>query len=176
MVERVLALDLAERNVRWASRRYRHQKLRFRREDANQLLEDRLDLVVASNVLEHLEDPDPLIANLHTCLEPEGRWIVAVPPIRNEFEMDLNRANPFHVCNRTIEEWTDTFRAEGWHVCHWRHTHEHLESLDFSSPLRSRWKPSDFVFEAATLERMYQQPTLSAVFELRVPKAKCGSH
>lgn len=166
-VESVLALDIESRNLRYAHRRYRTPGLAFRRQDVRRLcVEGRFDHVVCSNVLEHLDDPDLLIGRIRSYMQPNGRWIVAVPPIRGDRELELNRANPYHLCNRTIEEWVQSFERAGWEAKLYRHWHPEIERLDFASPLRSRWSPDDFLFEPVSLEEMYRLPTLSAVFEL----------
>lgn len=40
---------------------------------------DRYDIVVCSEVLEHIDDYQAVIANVHTTLKPGGRFVVTVP-------------------------------------------------------------------------------------------------
>ena len=40
---------------------------------------DKFDIIVLSHVIEHLPDPNPLLANIHRILKPGGELIVATP-------------------------------------------------------------------------------------------------
>jgi len=99
----VLGIDVDRRNVRYASRHY--PAVRFQQGDAHHLPPDlgTFDLVVASNVLEHLEHIEPALDSIRAMLPPsDGRLLVAVPPIVDDASLKANEAIPYHRSNHMV--------------------------------------------------------------------------
>lgn len=166
----VLGVDLSRRSIRFARRRYKSQRLDFVVGDLENatLPPGSLDLVVASNVLEHLASPRRFLEPMGTWLSEGGEAVFAVPPITNEYQLRLNQDNPFHLSNLAIAEWLDLFRELGWSVrCYRQCYRANGGELDFSSPRRSSASVRDFEFPASDRDGLYTEATLGALFHLR---------
>jgi SAM-dependent methyltransferase len=92
-----VGLDRAEAVVA-ASARYRTSNLAYRSTDFSRLptIEERFDLVVSFQVIEHVRDPADFLAGLKHCTAPGGRILVTTP---NRL-MSVSE-NPYH-----LREWT----------------------------------------------------------------------
>ncbi len=127
-VHEVVAVDRDARAVSWGRTYNRTPSLRFVNED---LLSSRLhglgrfDGIACLEVLEHLPEPERLLAQLDHCLRPGGRLLVSTPvgkgrdvPTlqphhcfqlrRSEFEAMLNPRFSFHLFGQRgpgIERW-----------------------------------------------------------------------
>ena len=97
VARRVLAVDRPEA-TRAAAERYRRPALEFRTLDVTRLatVEERFELVVSFQVIEHLPDPSGFLADLAGCCAPGGLVIVTTP---NRL-MSVSE-NPYH-----LREWT----------------------------------------------------------------------
>ena len=165
----VVGLDLDARNIRYAQRHYRH--VHYRQADAEHLPPNlgAFDLIVASNVLEHLHDVPRVLDALP--LAPDGRFLVAVPPITDENTRRANEAIDYHRSNHSVGEWLEMLRARFGEVRSYRHFWRDGVTPDFSDPFRSRLTPEDFRFEEADL---MTQLSLTAIF-LAAPAARALS-
>lgn len=85
---RVLGVDFHDASVREASRRYQLPALSFRTAEIEDLLKqgERFDLVVCSEVLEHLREPRPFLEAINRLLAPGGGLIVTTPNGYGAFE------------------------------------------------------------------------------------------
>jgi SAM-dependent methyltransferase len=94
---RAVGLDRAEAVVA-ASARYRAGNLEYRSTDLGRLptIEERFDLVVSFQVIEHVPDPAVFLAGLKHCTAAGGRVLVTTP---NRL-MSVSE-NPYH-----LREWT----------------------------------------------------------------------
>jgi 2-polyprenyl-3-methyl-5-hydroxy-6-metoxy-1,4-benzoquinol methylase len=72
----ILAVDDDARSIAWARRQSPPSNLHF---DMPEAIEGVFDLVIASEVLEHVERPDRVLAALRARLGPGGRLVVTVP-------------------------------------------------------------------------------------------------
>jgi SAM-dependent methyltransferase len=161
----VTGIDLDPRNVRYASRRYAHPSLRFLRGDAQHLDTNMLgtfDLIVASNVLEHLTDVRPALDAAKAMLNRGGTLIIAVPPIVDEASMRANEAIPYHRSNLMISRWLELLRERFADVTPFRHDTKHGVQPDFGDPFPSRLSTEDFIFEE--VEALAEKPTITALF------------
>lgn len=167
---RVLGIDQDPWSIRYAARRYRQQGLEFHVGDLQELSDhpdERFDRIIASNVLEHLPRPSDFLAGARSLLAPGGVLWVAVPPIVDEASLAANRANPYHLTNLSVAEWSTLFSFHGYET----RPHRHLflgEEPDFTSPLPSRRPADSFVVVPSSLEDFYREPCLGAVFALRI--------
>jgi SAM-dependent methyltransferase len=156
----VLAVDLDPANIRYARRHHRHDRVTYRRGDLENLGETGpVDVVVASNSLEHLDDPARFLSGVR-CSEA----VIAVPPIRNEYELAMHAGIEYHRAPLSVDEWIDLFRAAGFSVRFFLHQTPH--EPDFSSPFPTHLRPSDFSFPETTYEGLRMTPTITAIFVL----------
>lgn len=72
----ILAVDDDARSIEWARRQSPPANLRF---DVPSAIEGSFDLVIASEVLEHVPEPDRFLADLRRRVEPGGRVVITVP-------------------------------------------------------------------------------------------------
>lgn len=165
----VLGVDINAKSLNYARKTYRLDSLTFELGDLQhlQLPESTFDLIVSSNTLEHLEDPEQLLTRMHRWLAPTGQVIVVIPPIIDELSLEDNRKNPFHRSNFYVHDWIALFERLGWAA----RVHRHLYSrgndkLDFSSYSRSTISEDDFDFPESTIRELYEKPSLGAVFML----------
>lgn len=85
---RVLGVDLHAASVEEAQRRYRLPNLTFRAADIDALLCEgtRYDLVVCSEVLEHLHDPLSFLRSVNQMIVPAGGLVITTPNGYGTFE------------------------------------------------------------------------------------------
>ena len=165
----VLGIDIDPASIRYASRHFRRPGLRFSKEDLEELCLDAesFDLIVSSNVLEHLHKPQRFFEVARQALGSTGELVIAVPPIVNPRLLEDNQANPHHVSNLTPEGWLALASQAGFVARVYRHGHPRIEDLDFSSHLPSRFRAEEFTFEEVSLSELFSSPTLSATFHFR---------
>ncbi|MBK7174801.1 MAG: class I SAM-dependent methyltransferase [Bacteroidales bacterium] len=79
----VLGIDISETTIKSANRKFGSTPgLSFRVEDAEQMklkADEKYDVIVCSEILEHLHDPGKLVDNFKNLLRPDGIAIVTVP-------------------------------------------------------------------------------------------------
>lgn len=158
----VIGLDLDRRNIRYATRRY--PRVQFREANAERLPRDlgSFDLILASNVLEHLHDVNPALDAMRVMAR--GRVIIAVPPIVDEASLRANEAIPYHRSNHMMTRWIEMLGSRFASVKTFRHFPREGVNPDFSDPYPSRLKPEDFVFEEVAVGESPAKPTLTALF------------
>jgi len=86
----VLGIDLYEPNIAYARRSYERPGLRFECRSAESLAEmnERYDVVVLADILEHLTDPAPLLSNCRRLLYEDGLLLITVPNGFGPFETE----------------------------------------------------------------------------------------
>jgi SAM-dependent methyltransferase len=162
----VLGIDREGRRVAYAASHHAAPNLRFERRDCRDL--DGLGpfgLVVSSNTLEHLDDPEPFVAAAHRLLSPGGFLLVAVPPILSSADLAAHGANAFHASNLSVREWARLLARHDPGLVHF--LHRCRRRLDFASPLPSRATLDDFELVAMPVDAAYVEPPITAVFLLR---------
>jgi SAM-dependent methyltransferase len=111
VAERVTGADIAAEAVAFARANYRRANLDFEQASCTAMphADGRFDLVVAFEVIEHLENWRGLLLEARRLLAPGGQFVVSTP---NRLYYTESRgahgANPFHVHEFDFEE----FRAE----------------------------------------------------------------
>jgi len=164
----VIGIDVDPRNIRYATRHY--PAARFREADAGNLPSNlgSFDLIVASNVLEHLENVEPALDTMRDMLAPSrGRLIIAVPPIVDDESFQANEAIPYHRSNHMVSRWIELLGARFAEVEAYRHFWRAGIQPDFTDPFRSRLVPEDFFFEKVSAPELMTIPTLTALFTAR---------
>jgi ubiquinone biosynthesis O-methyltransferase len=109
MAERVTGIDIAAEAIEYARAHYEMPNLRFEQASCTQLpFEDAaFDLVVAFEVIEHLEDWRGFLAEARRVLAPAGQLMVSTPnKLYYTESRGVQGANPFHVHEFEFEEFT----------------------------------------------------------------------
>jgi SAM-dependent methyltransferase len=165
----VQAVDIDARNIRYARRHFAHPAITFAVADlaALTLPAGSLDLVVSSNVLEHLEDPARFLSIMGAALVAGGRALIAVPPITFPGAAEEHRRIHYHRSNLTVDQWLSLFSDHGWQVAIYAHRYPRDPAApNFRSPHPSRLDPDGFAFMPADRDTVYADPPITAVFSL----------
>ena len=107
---RVLGVDFHAASIEEASRRYRLPNLSFRMSEIGELAKEprQFDLVVCSEVLEHLHDPPKFLHTICGMLRPGGGLIITTPNGYGSFEwltslqQALDRSGVHGWCRRLV--------------------------------------------------------------------------
>jgi hypothetical protein len=129
--------------------------------------------MVCSNVLEHVADVPAFLSAAATLLKADGVLIVAVPPIVSAPLREQNLANPYHLNIWSPQQWAhvlDGYFGEVETFQHW-YDKPGVELNLVNSPHETVLCEQDFYFREATPERLYDVPTLTAVFTARAARA-----
>ena len=86
---RVLGVDMHEPSIEEAGRRYSQPNLLFRSSRLETLIQEGLlvDLIICSEVLEHLHEPQECLGLLRRLLNPQGALIITTPNGYGSYEM-----------------------------------------------------------------------------------------
>lgn len=116
----VTGIDLHLPYIEQARRQFRHPRVRYLLGDAlTDLPDERFDVIVMSNVLEHLEKRVEFLRQVQARYRP-GRWLLRVPvferdwrvPLKQELGLDY-RLDPTHFIEYTLESFADEMSAAG---------------------------------------------------------------
>lgn len=164
----VLGVDIDARSISYAKRHYQSETVKFIVGDCEHLeINDTVfDVVVASNMLEHLENPAAYLNGVKELLDESGLVIIALPPILSEHDMEHHKNIHYHRSNWTVRGWTELFESSGWSTRIYRHSYKGTETLDFASPFSSQVAESDFCFARSSLKILYSIPSISAIYVL----------
>jgi SAM-dependent methyltransferase len=107
----VWALDIDEEAIMDAGKKWASPNVAFLRGDARQLplLSGSIDLVVAMEVLEHLDDPAGLIREIARVSCEKGVVLISTPN-KAEYSDARNYRNPFHKKELCLEEFVHLLR------------------------------------------------------------------
>lgn len=165
----VVAIDIDARSIRYGRRHFAHRAVEFAVADCQALnvASSSFDLVVSSNVLEHLESPEAFLRSVGTALSPGGKVALAVPPITFAEALAQHHAIHYHRSNLTVDQWLALFDHCGWRADVIAHRYPPDPQLpNFRSLSPSRLRPEDFAFLPASRDIMYSDPPITAVFAL----------
>jgi len=121
----VIGIDLNPDNIAKAKRRYAHPKVEYRVGDAlKDLPQERFDVVVLSNVLEHLSNRVEFLRKIQTTLNP-SRILIRVPlyerdwrvPLKEELGVDY-RLDPTHRIEYTVEGFAEEVEEAGFKIAY----------------------------------------------------------
>ena len=130
--ERVTGVDIAPEAVEFARAHYERPNLTFEQASCTELPFDdgSFDLVVAFEVIEHLEDWKGFLREVRRVLAPAGQLIVSTP---NKLYYTESRgaqgANPFHVHEFDFDEFTRELKEVFPHVSMF--LENHVEGVTF---------------------------------------------
>jgi ubiquinone/menaquinone biosynthesis C-methylase UbiE len=124
----VVGIDLAEANVDEARRRHAHPSVRYIHGDAlTDLPNEKFDVIILSNVLEHLKDRPAFLRRVQAAARPE-RWLIRVPVFERDWRVPLKqelgvewRLDPTHETEYTLESFRDEMERAGLFVKHQEH-------------------------------------------------------
>ncbi len=121
----VVGIDLNAESIAGARRRFQHPQLHFVHGDALVDLPQRLfDVVVISNVLEHIEDRSRFLRNTQATVRAR-RWLIRVPmlhrhwtvPLRQELAM-FAYSDPTHYTEYTPRSLQEEMERSGLAISH----------------------------------------------------------
>ncbi|MBI3694910.1 MAG: methyltransferase domain-containing protein [Acidobacteria bacterium] len=115
---RVVALEIDSQAVETARRQYACEGLDFLRGDCRELPfpDGSFDLVVAFEVIEHLEQWERLLAESRRVLAPWGELVVSTPN-RLYYTESRDTVNPFHVHEFEYGEFCEALERHFPHLC-----------------------------------------------------------
>ena len=162
----VVGVDRDERSIRYAKRRYSRPGVSFCVADITQLpsVLGNFDTILASNVFEHLDDPELGLDCVAEHLASGGQFLMVVPPIVDEASLQENLRNRFHRSNLFVGEWLSLLQNHFASVRTFRHVLAVEGDLDFSDPFPSRFSENDFAFIEISLAELGAVSSLGAVF------------
>jgi SAM-dependent methyltransferase len=125
----VTGIDLSEPRIRRARARFAHPGVTFVVGDATRDIPGgRFDVIVASNVLEHIEHRVEFLRAIQSRAQP-SRWLIRVPAIDRDWRVPLRRelglfhfSDPTHFTEYTAPSLEAELRAAGLTVMHLRIT------------------------------------------------------
>ncbi|MEO8277766.1 MAG: class I SAM-dependent methyltransferase [Thermoanaerobaculia bacterium] len=165
----VWGVDLNPRHVRYARRHFGARGIEFSIANCEnlQLEPGTFDLVVSSNVMEHLENPAAFVRAAAVGLVACGEMLLAVPWIVDEASRRLNTAIEFHRSNLTPHEWSSLFAAEGWKSRVWLQTFDPTTGVpDFFESRPTRRAVADFPLVPVSLDEISRPYVLGLLFHL----------
>lgn len=165
----VLGVDIDARSVAYAKRHFSKGNVSFEVADLQQLdFQNRFDLIVASNSIEHLDDPRAFVAGALRALRPHGSLLIAVPPIYGEADAQAHADIHYHRSNLRVTEWSDLLVEAGFESKGFiHHFAREGNRPDFFSHAPSRLQPSDFTFSEVTAAELSMTVSITAVFLAR---------
>jgi SAM-dependent methyltransferase len=176
----VLAFDAAADAVGYASRKYAGDQVTYETADLNQSLPlgaQTFDVVVSSNVFEHVANVEGLTAECARVIKPDGVVIVAVPPINTAGSAEDDMRNQFHVHHIPPSAWAAKLSRFFKDV----QCHAHLCAEEWRDRQRDEAaKPAaevtiretDFVFPPCHPDELEAMQSITAVFVCRNPRAE----
>jgi SAM-dependent methyltransferase len=121
----VVGLDLDAANVAMARQRFAHERLTFVHGEAPETLPPgRFDVVVMSNVLEHIEHRVAFLREVQARATP-NRWLIRVPMFNRDWRPALRSelglyayGDPTHFTEYTIESFEQEMRDAQFSITH----------------------------------------------------------
>jgi SAM-dependent methyltransferase len=107
----VVGVDIARDAVEYARRHFHSPKIRYAQADCLALpfTAGHFDLIVAFEIIEHLENPEAFLAELRRVLHPSGLLILSTPN-RLYYTDDRGEINPFHQREFSYPEFEEILR------------------------------------------------------------------
>ena len=121
----VTGLDMEPANVKLARTHFKHERLTFAEGEAPRTLpEGRFDVIVLSNVLEHIEHRADFLRQVQSRLSP-ARWLIRVPMFNRDWRPPLRKelglfafSDPTHWTEYTRETFDAEMAEVGFLVRH----------------------------------------------------------
>lgn len=121
----VIGIDLSTDNITMARQRYSHPRVEFRVGDALHRLPDgSFDVVILSNVLEHLPERSAFLRRVQKVARP-SRFLIRVPVFERHWSVPLKRElgvewrlDPTHETEYTPESFAEEMVSAGLEIVH----------------------------------------------------------
>ncbi len=172
---KVIAFDVEEKAVEFSRYYFSRPNLNYQVMNIEQITgfsKSDFDVIFSSNALEHVPNVYPFFRSAWELLKPEGRLIIAVPPVVDELSRQANLGNPFHLNIWTPRQWSYILSLYFSDVQSYIHGFDKPGvQLDFdNSPEQTQITEKDFSFSPVTLDEFYSHHTLTVVFVAREPR------
>ncbi len=173
----VWGIDVSESSVAFSRHHFQRPNLQFQAMDLAEISGfpyRHFDVIFSSNVLEHVPDVPAFFRVASELLKTDGALIVAVPPITTDGAWAENIANVYHLNIWTPDQWHHVLNQYFAEIQPYRHGfNKPGVPLDFANtPERTVITEEDFFFDPVPLEHFYREPTTTAVFLARRPRAE----
>jgi 2-polyprenyl-3-methyl-5-hydroxy-6-metoxy-1,4-benzoquinol methylase len=156
----VVGLELDASAILFSEIFYNRNNLSFLQMDAQNItIKDKFDLIISTNVIEHIPDVEAFFKKTLELLAPNGRLIIAVPCIANDITLAQDRQNPFHVNHWSPTEWVDVLRKYFKNIQLYNHWHDWI-GVDLQFGV-NRFGSADFTFKKVS---DFDAPTITAIF------------
>lgn len=112
--DRVIGVDVSKEAIEQARTLFATPRVEYRLADANRLMdlfpEERFDLIVSLETIEHVEAPEQLLSDFQRLLNPGGVLVVSCP---NDwwYYPSSQESNPYHRRKYTFEEFRTMAQA-----------------------------------------------------------------
>jgi 2-polyprenyl-3-methyl-5-hydroxy-6-metoxy-1,4-benzoquinol methylase len=121
----VVGVDLSAENIETARNRYPHPRVEYRVEDGlRDNREGRFDVVVLSNILEHLPERPAFLRRMQQAVQP-SRMLIRVPLFERDWQVPLKRElgvewrlDTTHETEYTLESFVAEVTQAGCHIVH----------------------------------------------------------
>jgi len=165
----VLGIDVDRLSIRYARKHFRAPNLHFEAVDCEEMgeVDQTFDVIVSSNVIEHLEDPRAFLDSAGELLGAHGILVIAVPPILSDADLARHQGIHYHRANLSVDGWLALFNDAGWRAEIFRHDYSGSSRLDFGSPNPSRATPEELTFTPADRDGLYARAPITALFVLQ---------
>lgn len=160
----VVGLDPDERSLAYARKRFAGS-IRFVQGAADAPPADlgTFGLIVAVDVLPHVENPTTVLEWAARHLEPDGVFLASVPPIVDERIMEQHRASGVHRLSLYLWNWESLLRRRFRDGRIFGTFPPDGALLDLGDPSPSRVRAEDFRFDEVSADRPGAAGSLSAV-------------
>jgi SAM-dependent methyltransferase len=121
----VVGVDLSAENIEAARTRYRHPRVEYRVQDGLRgSHQGRFDVVVLSNILEHLPERPAFLREVQQAVKP-SRMLIRVPLFERDWQVPLKRElgvewrlDTTHETEYTLESFVDEMTKGGCRIVH----------------------------------------------------------
>lgn len=175
--QHVWGIDISDYATEFSQVHFQRPNLTFQTMDLEQIQgfpPQHFDFIYSSNALEHVPNVLNFLRAAWGLLKPTGTLLIAVPPITDERLEYLNIINQYHVNIWTPYQWAHTLGLFFEEIESFLHgverAGEDFKPEHFTAD--SKLTEKDFVFEKGTVDDMYQQFTLTAIFVAHKPRSE----
>jgi SAM-dependent methyltransferase len=154
----VVGLDPDERNLAYARKRF--PGVRFVQAEAPPEDLGTFGLILAVDLLAHLQSPNTVVDWAARHLEPEGTFLASVPPIVDERIMEQHKTSGLHRMSLYLWNWESLLKRRFKEVRIYGAIPP--AGLDLADPSPSRLRAEDFRFDEVSPARPATAGTLSA--------------